>query len=116
MPKPNLPLRAVVSTELGPRSQRFVMPDGSVAIVCGPPARADTLECGHVVTTWGGRAARRRCGECGEALVAAAKALAAEAQAAPRPCLAGCGLDAVAGDVYCEGCAGARDRSGWAEP
>lgn len=64
MTRAKAPLRAVVSTELGPRSQRFVMPDGSVAIVCGPAAHIDTLECGHVVTTYGGNAARRRCGEC----------------------------------------------------
>jgi hypothetical protein len=80
MAKESAPLRAVVSTELGPRSQRFEMPDGSVAIVCGPPARTDTLECGHVVTTWGGRASRRRCAECLEARNAEARRLAVEAQ------------------------------------
>ncbi len=65
MPRPQPPLRAVVSTELGPRSQRIWTGTG-YAIVCGPPARTDSLECGHVVTTWGGRAARRRCPECAD--------------------------------------------------
>jgi hypothetical protein len=64
MAKPKPPLRKVVRSSLGPRSQRLTMPDGSVAIVCGPPARTDTLECGHRVVTWGNRAQLRRCEQC----------------------------------------------------
>ena len=58
------PLRKVVNSEQGPHSQRIQMPDGAVAILCGPPARVDTLECGHVVTHYGPRRESRRCTEC----------------------------------------------------
>lgn len=64
MAKAPQPLRAVVSSTVGPRCQHIVLPNGDQAIVCGDPPRTDTLECGHQVTTWGGRAARRRCPEC----------------------------------------------------
>lgn len=63
MPRPKHPFQAVVSTTLGPRSTHVWTGTG-YAIVCGPPARTDRLECGHEVTTWGGRATRRRCLEC----------------------------------------------------
>ena len=58
------PWRAVTASRLGPRSQRIQLPDGGVAIVCGPAPRTDTLECGHEVVTYGGRADRRRCKDC----------------------------------------------------
>jgi hypothetical protein len=64
--KAKAPLREVVRSRLGPRSQRIAFPDGTVAIVCGPPMRTDTLECGHQVVTYGARALRRRCVECSE--------------------------------------------------
>lgn len=64
MAKPKAPLRAVTATKVGPRSQRFIFPNGDTAIVCGPPPRIDTLECGHEVVTWGGRASNRRCQQC----------------------------------------------------
>jgi len=64
MAKVKAPLRSVKHSRVGPRSQRLRMPDGGVAIVCGPPPRYDTLECGHEVVTWGGRASKRRCQEC----------------------------------------------------
>jgi hypothetical protein len=40
------PLRTVIESRRGPRSQRIEMPDGSVAIVCGPAPYFDRLECG----------------------------------------------------------------------
>lgn len=58
------PSRAVVRSQLGPRSQRIVFPNGDVAIVCGPPLRTDTLECGHKVTHHGPHRSRRRCDQC----------------------------------------------------
>lgn len=57
------PLRAVVESRRGPRSERFRFPDGSVAIVCGPAPYLDRLECGHEVTAYSA-AKRRRCKEC----------------------------------------------------
>lgn len=66
MAKAKAPLRDVVRSTLGPRSQRIQLPGGDVAIVCGPPMRTETLECGHHVVTYGPRALRRRCVECVE--------------------------------------------------
>lgn len=60
------PLRAVVESRRGPRSQRIPFPDGSVAIVCGPAPYFDRLECGHEVVGYA-KAKRRRCKECAEA-------------------------------------------------
>jgi hypothetical protein len=61
---PPAPLRHVKRSQLGPRSQRLTLPDGAVAIVCGPPLRTDTLECGHKIETYGGYRKMRRCEEC----------------------------------------------------
>ena len=63
MKRPPAPLRNVTHSKVGPRSQRITFPNGDVAIVCGPPLRVDTLECGHQVTGYN-RAQRRRCREC----------------------------------------------------
>ena len=57
------PLRTVVESRRGPRSQRIELPDGSVAIVCGPAPYFDRLECGPDVVAYT-KAKRRRCAEC----------------------------------------------------
>jgi hypothetical protein len=57
------PLRAVVESRRGPSSQRIELPDGAVAIVCGPRPYLDRLECGHDVVGYA-KAKRRRCNEC----------------------------------------------------
>jgi hypothetical protein len=59
------PLRAVVESRRGPRSQRIELPGGDVAIVCGPAPYLDRLECGHD-GVWYTKADHRRCGECAE--------------------------------------------------
>jgi hypothetical protein len=65
--KAKAPLRLVVARERGPRSQRIELPNGDVAIVCGPSAYLDRLECGHEVVAYSA-AERRRCQECVEAV------------------------------------------------
>jgi hypothetical protein len=57
------PLRTVLESRRGPRSQRVELPDGSVAIVCGPAPYFDRLECGHDVVAHT-KAKSRRCSDC----------------------------------------------------
>jgi hypothetical protein len=62
--RPTPPGRAVVASEVGPRSARLRTPNGWL-ILCGiQPLRRDTLECGHVIETHDIRRTRRRCWEC----------------------------------------------------
>ncbi len=59
------PLVAVVEHRREKRALRFTMPDGGVAMVCGVAMSVDHLVCGHTVeVAGGGKAKRRRCGEC----------------------------------------------------
>lgn len=54
------PLRRVVHSVVGPGCRSI--PGG---IICGPPERTETLECGHTVTAYGRKGSRaRRCPQC----------------------------------------------------
>jgi hypothetical protein len=60
MTKTKAPLKRVVRSVVGPGC--YAIPGG---MVCGPPTRQDTLECGHVVTGFGRKGSRsRRCPQC----------------------------------------------------
>jgi len=58
------PLRAVVRSQVGPRSTEVKLIDGRRYVLCGPPPRIDTLSCGHDVLIFGPARKRRRCKDC----------------------------------------------------